>query len=129
VADTYLSVSTPVQLALPEMLSQRTSLQAAVLARVGENLVALDRALARAGEDAAARRLPLDGGWYVILEVPRTRDEDAWVEFLVQEHGVVVHPGYFFDMERDGFLVVSLLPEPKVFAEAIEKVVSAVAHP
>ena len=60
--------------------------------------------------------LRTDGGWYAILEVPRTRDEDAWVETLVRDHGIVVHPGYFFDMEREGFLVVSLLPHPDVFA-------------
>jgi alanine-synthesizing transaminase len=128
VADTYLSVSTPVQLALPEILAARGPVQAAVRARTAENLAALDRALARAGEHVAARRLPVDGGWSVILEVPRTRDEETWVSTLVREHGVVVHPGYFFDMERDGFLVVSLLPIPSVFDEAIEKVVSAVAR-
>jgi hypothetical protein len=60
----------------------------------------------------------VDGGWYAILEVPRVHDEDAWVELLVREEGVIVHPGYFFDMPRDGFLVVSLLPDPAAFAAA-----------
>ncbi len=127
IADTFLSAGTPVQRALPELLAARASVQDAVRARTRKNLAALDRALAAAGEDAAARRLPTDGGWYAILEVPRTRDEDAWVETLVQDHGIVVFPGYFFDMEREGFLVVSLLPRPEAFAEAIETVVLAVA--
>lgn len=128
VADTYLSVSTPVQLALPELFAARHRVQAAVRARTTTNLEALDRAIAAAGEHAAVRRLPVDGGWCVILEVPRTRDEDEWATLLVREHGVIVHPGYFFDMERDGFLVVSLLPPVDSFAEGIEKVISAVAH-
>ncbi|MRG98379.1 aminotransferase class I/II-fold pyridoxal phosphate-dependent enzyme [Polyangium spumosum] len=127
VADTYLSASTPVQLALPELLAARASVQGPVRARAAENLAALDRAIAAAGEDAAVRRLPTDGGWYAILEVPRTRDEDAWVESLVREHGIVVHPGYFFDMEREGFLVISLLPRPEVFSRAITSVVASVA--
>ena len=37
---------------------------------------------------------------------------------LLREDGVLTHPGWFFDMPRDGFLVVSLLPEPDTFALA-----------
>lgn len=118
IADTYLSVSTPVQLALPEILAARGPIQAAIRARVAENLAALDAALARES-GGAVRRLPSDGGWYAILEVPRTRDEESWVEALIQEDGVVVHPGYFFDMAEEGFLVVSLLPEGGAFREAL----------
>lgn len=128
VADTYLSVSTPAQLALPELLAARHEIQDAMRTRVAENLTALDQAITNAGPHAAVRRLPMDGGWYAIVEIARTRDEDAWVELLVRDHGVVVHPGYFFEMDRDGFLVVSLLPEPSIFALAIESVITAVAH-
>lgn len=128
IADTYLSVSTPAQLALPELLAARHEMQTAMRSRVAENLASLDKAITNAGPDAAVRRLAIDGGWYAILEVARTRDDDAWVELLVREHGVVVHPGYFFEMDRDGFLVVSLLPEPSKFVPAIESVITAVAH-
>ncbi|HSN98127.1 MAG TPA: pyridoxal phosphate-dependent aminotransferase [Candidatus Nanopelagicales bacterium] len=124
IADTYLSVATPVQLALPEILAARAPIQAAILARVRANLAALDAALA--GSGGAARRLPVDGGWYAILEVPRLHDEDGWVELLIREEGVIVHPGYFFEMPRDGFLVVSLLPEPAAFAEAARRLVGRV---
>jgi aspartate/methionine/tyrosine aminotransferase len=127
IADTYLSVSTPVQLALPEILARRGPLQAAIRARTAENLAAIDAAIVAAGEDAPVRRLPVDGGWYAILEVPRTRDEDAWVELLVREDGVIVHPGYFFDFGAEGYLVVSLLPEAAVFREAIGRVMRRVA--
>jgi len=123
IADTYLSVGTPVQLALPEMLAARGPIQAAIRARTAENLGALDAALAALGAEAPVRRLPVEGGWYAILEVPRTRDEDAWVQLFVRDEGIVVHPGYFFDLPDEGFLVVSLLPDPSVFAAAIATIV------
>ena len=122
IADTYLSVATPVQLALPEILAHRGTIQAAIRARTEQNLAALDRAIAALGGDAPVRRLPIDGGWYATIEVPRTRDEDAWVALLVREEGVVVHPGYFFDFGEEGYVVVSLLPEEAAFRDGIERV-------
>lgn len=128
IADTYLSVSSPVQLALPEILAQRGPIQAAIRARVQHNLAALDEAIAALGSEAPVRRLPVDGGWYATLEVPRTHDEDAWVETLVRETGVIVHPGYFFDFAEDGYLVVSLLPHEEPFREAIARVARRAAE-
>ncbi len=128
IADTYLSVSTPVQLALPEILARRGPIQAALRARTAENLRSLDEAISAAGSDAPVRRLPVDGGWYATLEVPRTRDEDAWVELLVRADGVIVHPGYFFDFAEEGCLVVSLLPEAGVFRDAIGRVTRRIAR-
>lgn len=113
IADTYLSVGTPIQRALPSILENRAPVQAAIRARVAENLRALDQALVAT---PSVRRLPLDGGWSVVLEVPRTRED--WAETLVRDVGVLVHPGYFFDFEREGVLVISLLPEPTTFARA-----------
>jgi len=127
-ADTYLSVSTPVQLALPELLRARAGVQQAIRARVAGNLRALDEALAAAGEDVPVRRLAVDAGWYATLEVPRIHSDDAWIELLLERARAIVHPGYFFDFERDGFLVVSLLPEPSAFREAIARVVAAVVE-
>ena len=124
IADTYLSVATPVSRALPQLLAARGPVQAAIRARTERNRAAIDDAIERLGEHAAVRALPADGGWYAILEVPRTRDEDAWVEMLIRDEGVVVHPGYFFDLDREGCLVVSLLPEDRAFAAAIERVVT-----
>jgi alanine-synthesizing transaminase len=114
IADTYLSVGTPIQLALPTILANRAPVQSAIRARIAENLGALDAALRGA---PSVRRLPLDGGWSVVLEVPRTRED--WAEVLVHDVGMLVHPGYFFDFEREGVLVISLLPEPATFARAI----------
>jgi len=112
-------VSTPVQRALPEILAARGPIQARIRSRVAKNLAKLDAML---GDDSAVRRLASDGGWYAILEVPRTRDEDGWVDVLVREDSVIVHPGYYFDLDREGYLVVSLLPEEASFTIAIERV-------
>lgn len=128
IADTYLSVGTPVQLALPEILAARGPIQAAIRARTATNLAALDVALAAMGAEASTRRLPVEGGWYAILEIPRTRDEDAWVQLFVREEGIIVHPGYFFDLPDEGFLVVSLLPREAVFAAAITAVLRRLAE-
>mgnify|MGYP000101638717 CR=1 FL=1 len=126
IADTYLSVATPVQLALAEILAARGPIQAALSARVAENLASLDAAIA-ARKGAGPRRLPVAGGWYAILEGRSSIDEDACVERLVREAGVIVHPGYFFDMPAPGFFVVSLLPEPRAFAEAAARVVAVLS--
>ena len=59
-----------------------------------------------------------------MLEVPRLHDDDAWVELLVREESVLVHPGYFFDFEGDGILVLSLLPKPAAFREGATRLLA-----
>ena len=127
IADTYLSVATPVQLALPALLAQQPAVADAVRARLRQNIATLDAALADLGPSCPVRRLPLRGGWYAVLEVPRLHDEDGWIEILIREDGVIAHPGYFFDFERDGFLVLSLLPEPGGFREGARRLVRRIA--
>ncbi len=127
VADTFLSVATPVQLALAALLRRRDPVQRAVLERLRANLRTLDDAIADLGPAAPVRRLPARGGWYAVLEVPRVHDEDTWVELLVREEGVIVHPGHFFEFDRDGFLVVSLLPENAAFRDGVRAVVRRLA--
>ena len=114
IADTYLGVSTPVQLAAPRLLAERNDFQQQLRARLSENLRALRAACA---PGAPWSVLPSEGGWSAILAVPRARSEEEWA-LLLLERGVLVHPGYFFDFPGGAFLVVSLLPEPAAFARA-----------
>ena len=119
ILDTYLSVNTPVQNALPFWLDQRWHVQAEILNRISENLDTLKRLSTHAG---AASCLHAEGGWYAVLKLPKTRAEEAWaIEFLEKDH-VYVHPGYFFDFEDEPFIVVSLLPEPHVFEEGARRI-------
>jgi aspartate/methionine/tyrosine aminotransferase len=128
IADTYLSVATPVQLALPAILERRAAVQGAMHKRLRDNLAALDSAIADLGPSSSVRRLPCAGGWYAVLEIPRIHDEETWVELLIREEDAIVHPGYFFDFDRDGFLVVSLLPEARGFRDAVGRVVRRLAR-
>lgn len=121
VADSYLSVGTPVQEALPSVLAQVDQLQAPVHERLKRNLHELDLAIERGGSSCPLRRLPVEGGWYAMIEIPRTRSDDEWVELLAEQEGLVVHPGYFFDLDRPGVMVVSLLLEPDRFASAVAR--------
>jgi len=118
IADTYLSVSTPVQLALPEFLAQRDEIQRQVKERVAANLAELDRQLA---PDGSVQRLDVEGGWYATLRVPATRpDEDLVIE-LLEQHSVIVHPGHFYDFLGEGYLVVSVITPVDVFAEGVQR--------
>jgi alanine-synthesizing transaminase len=116
VADTYLSMNAPVQLAVPALLGQRHHFQRQCLQRVRDNLAQLDNLLAR---KKLCTRLEMEGGWYAVLKVPVTgSDEDLAVE-LITNHGVYVHPGHFYDFPSDGYLVVSLITAEAEFSAGI----------
>lgn len=121
VADTYLSVSTPVQRAAPALLARREELQRPIAERVAANREALRR---RLGPGSPASLLDAEGGWSAVLQVPATQSEEERVMRLLEEHGVLVHPGYFFDFPREAFLVLSLLPPRDVFAEAVDRIIA-----
>jgi len=118
IADTYLSVSTPVQVAAPALLAAGASVRAAILARIRGNYAALVRL---AAASASVDVLPADGGWSAVVRVPATRSEEELVMDLIERDAVVVHPGYFFDFAHEAFLVVSLLPEPDVFSRGVTR--------
>ena len=116
ICDTYLSVSTPVQLAARAMLERGVGIRTQILHRIRRNYSALGARLA----GSAASLLPADGGWSAVIRVPATRSEEAIVLDLLERDAVVVHPGYFFDFPSEAFLVVSLLPQPEVFDRGVQ---------
>lgn len=119
IADTYLSVSTPVQAAAAELIERGTAIRAQILARVKRNLEQLRRA---AADYPAIDVLRVEGGWCAVLQVPQLKSEEALVLDLLEKDDVLVHPGYFFDFRREAFLVVSLLIDPDRFDRAVTKV-------
>jgi alanine-synthesizing transaminase len=119
VNDTYLSVSTPVQLAARSLLDAGAIVRTRILERLRANDAAL-RAIVDGSNGATV--LPADGGWSAVVRVPATRSEEALVTELVERDAVAVHPGYFFDFPHEAFLVVSLLPEPALFARGAQMV-------
>jgi alanine-synthesizing transaminase len=119
IADTYLSMNAPLQLATPALLEQRKSLQPLLLDRVRANLGELDRQLTN---QKTCSRLDVEGGWYVVLRVPVTQsDEDLAID-LLRKVGVLVHPGHFYDFPSDGNLVLSLITPTTAFREGIHRV-------
>lgn len=122
ICDTYLSVSTPVQLAAAALIDAGAGPRAAIQARIARNLAALRETLRTA--PALSLREP-DAGWSAVVQVPAVESEESLVLRLVTESRVLVHPGYFFDFAREAFLVMSLLPAPHVFDEGLARVVAA----
>jgi DNA-binding transcriptional MocR family regulator len=119
VADSYLSVSTPVQRALPGILALAPRIRAAILERLRGNLATLRAAVAG---HPTIELLEPEGGWAAVLRVTRPESDEDLVLGLL-DAGVLAHPGYFFDFATDDFLVLSLLPEPARFAKGIERMV------
>ena len=119
ICDAYLSVSTPVQIAAPELIRTGAAVRAQILDRVRQNYRAL---VAAASRRPAIEVLNADAGWSAVLRVPSTRSEEDLVVDLLDQDDVLVHPGFFFDFPHEAFIVVSLLPEPSVFAEGVQRV-------
>jgi aspartate/methionine/tyrosine aminotransferase len=121
ICDTYLSVSTPVQVAAASLIEGGAAVRAQILARTRANLAAL-RALVAARSDVTL--LEPAGGWSAVIQVPATEPEEQMVLRLLNDRGVLVHPGYFFDFPREAFLVMSLLPPASVFADGVSRVLA-----
>jgi alanine-synthesizing transaminase len=122
IADTYLSMNAPAQLALPALLAQRFAFQQQLMARVRKNLEELDRQLR---ENPHCSRLEVEGGWYAVVRVPATRPDEELAIALLEERGVYVHPGHFYDL-AEGYIVVSLITPERDFALGMEQVFAGV---
>jgi len=116
ICDTYLSVATPVQRAAADLLARGAAVRQRIQDRIAVNYSALHELTSA---HPSCRVLRAEGGWYAVVQVPATRSEEALVLDLLNRQHVVVHPGYYFDFPREAFLIVSLLPAPQPFAEAV----------
>ena len=121
--DAYLSVGTPVQVAAPALLKAGQDVRQQIRQRVLDNYRELLRAV---GRHPSSQALRVEGGWSAVLRIPHTMPEDECVIRLLEQQRVLVHPGYFFDFPRDGYLVVSLLARPDVFRSATGRLLTAV---
>jgi hypothetical protein len=115
IADTFLSVGTPVQCAAAQLLDAGEAVRRQIRERTAQNLAFARERL----EGSAATALAVEGGWYLTLQVPRIRSEEEWALELLAQKDVLVQPGYFYDFEAEAFLIVSLLTAPEVFREGV----------
>ncbi len=116
ICDTYLSVNTPVQSALPKWLESRAEIQQEIGERIQRNRNFLF-------SQSACTCLRSAGGWYAVLKFAKNYTEEALVEELLRKDRVFVHPGYFFDFAEEPYLVLSLLPSEEIFQEGIKRLV------
>ena len=121
IADSFLSVSTPVQVAAPALLEHGAAVRGAIHARVRRNL---ERAREIARAHPACDVLRVEGGWTAVVRIPATRDEETFALELLRRDRVLVPPGYYFEMPRGTFAVVSLLPPEDSFSRAFERLVA-----
>jgi aspartate/methionine/tyrosine aminotransferase len=119
IADTYLSVSTPVQCAAARLLAAGETVQRQIRQRASANLAFARGALA----GSPANILAVEGGWYITLQVPLLHSEEEWTLQLLERADVLVQPGFFYDFESEAYLVVSLLTAPEVFREGLARLV------
>jgi len=118
IADTYLSVSSPCQRALTQLISLGAGVRSCIRERILSNAQALQDLL----QGSPAHPLYTEGGWSSVIQLPQTRSEEDWVMRLLMRYGVIVQPGYLFDMPGEPFAVVSLLTPIATFVEGITSI-------
>jgi len=114
-------VGTPVQHALPQLLSAGESVQRQIASRVHHNLAVLASSI---GKTSPAQVLKAEGGWYAVLRVPQVHTEEEWCLELLERDGVLVQPGFFYDFDSEAFLVLSLLTPPETFRAGVQRIVA-----
>ncbi len=118
IADTFLSVNTPVQRALPRWLALAPTIQQQIRRRIADHRRCL-RGLTHGSDPFEV--LAADGGWSAVLRVPGVADDEQLMLDLLERAHVVVYPGYFYEFDEPGVLVVSLLAAPSVFHEGLAR--------
>lgn len=121
VADTFLSMNAPVQLAMPSWLAGRAGIQAEIIERARRNLAVLERISGQS--PGALQVLRVAAGWSAVLALPKCAGEQDCAERLVRERGVLAHPGEFYGMPERNRVVVSLIGMVDEFAEGIDKAI------
>ena len=115
IADTFLSINAPIQHALPSWLANRSAIQQEILERMRSNLTMLDMRL----RHSSAHRLFLQGGWTVVVRVPRRVDGVRFAAAALMS-SVIVQPGDFYGLP-DGRIVLSLLTPPAIWSQGLER--------
>ncbi len=119
IADTYLSVGAPVQWAAASLLASREEIQTQILSRARRNMEFLR---SKIGPHSPWQLLHVEGGWYAVIQAPRIHTEEDWVLTLLDQDNVLVQPGFFYDFEKEAFLVLSLLTPSEIFGEGVQRI-------
>ncbi len=120
--DTYLSVNSAAQVALPKLMKAGGRIRSQILQRARSNY----EALRKATRDAPCSAFSVEGGWYAVLRLPQTKSDAEWAIQLLEQTGVYVYPGYFFDFDEHSYLIVSLLPDEQTFTSSVHSMVTMI---
>lgn len=114
VEDAYLSVSAPAQALGISLLPKAAAYESKILDRLQQNWQMLREAF-------PSKYCPeVLGGWYAVVRLGED-DEELTLRLLREKH-VLVQPGFFFDFDEDGWVVMSLLQDPAIFKEVIQRI-------
>jgi len=123
IADTFLSVNTPVQRSLGAWSLLQEQLHVPIFNRVKKNIQGLEKLLEG---DPQVKLLNTEGGWYAVMSLPEWVREERFVLTLLSEEHVYVHPGYFYDLSQAASAVVSLLPPEELLMEGVARILKKV---
>ncbi len=121
IEDTYLSLNTPVQWVLPEILAHRSHFQEPIRRRIAGNRDLADRLM----RDSSAQFLAPEAGWSALIRLPRLRSDEEWALGLLQERNVLVHPGYLFGFQEEAFIAISLLTPKDDFRSGLQEILGS----
>ena len=122
ITDTYLSVNDITQRALPSLLTASVERRRLVFERLRQNLQQVGPMLRDVPEVSV---LPVEGGWYQVLRLPKVQSEEGWVLGFL-ERGVLVQPGWFYDFPDEAWVVVSLLTPPQTLSQGLHRIVESI---
>jgi len=124
IADTFLSVGSPIQQALPELLELCPAITSAIGQRCRQNLATLERAV----QSSPVTLLRAEAGWSAVLHLPAVKTEEELALGLLRDASVLIQPGWYYDFESEPYAIVSLLTEPRVFEAGAERLVEYVTR-
>jgi alanine-synthesizing transaminase len=118
ISDTFLPVQEIAQAAVPRLLSKSKSFQKSYVLEMNR------RRLYAAG---LLHINPPEGGFLATLPLRQSVDEEEVACQLLKHYHILVHPGYFYDMEGQ-HLVFSFASKPAILKRSL-KILRAAASP
>jgi alanine-synthesizing transaminase len=118
IADTFLSVNTPVQAAIPDLLSYASDIGHQIRLRIQTNYKLLQNIFSHSSTSV----FQAEGGWYAILRLPQILSDDQWAENILTSQNIIVQPGHYYGIEQKSCIVLSLLPVLDLFEDALIKI-------
>jgi alanine-synthesizing transaminase len=119
ITDTYLSVGTPIQHAVSNLLIGKEFIQTQIKERISRNYEYI-KSISAGGN--YFKLFGTEGGWYSVLKIQKKINEETLAFELLDKKDVYIHPGYFFDLKEEGYIVVSLLTPEEKFKEGIKRI-------